>query len=302
MSTVFLFGAGASAYSGGCSPYTPPLGKDLFRALQRAGTIAKAVETDLAELFERDFEAGMAEFRTRHPARIVHFLREMAAHFANFEPLETNHYRHLVRVIAHFSEPTVLSTLNYELLLELAVVREGHLVTYGGLPTSPRNLSVLKLHGSCNLWPDFGLGGFRNINFVVPPGASIVNAPIRVVNSTLEVLRLCQAEDSIAPVMGLYAEGKDVLFGRNFVREQQTVWSEEVKRARQLFVIGVRVHAPDAHIWEPLASSAAELFYVGPDPRPFLDWATKNDRPRAVHLADSFEAALPHIQRKLSRR
>ena len=65
MSVAFLFGAGASAFSGECRPTTPPLGKDLFAELVKLGGVAASVEPDLAACFT-DFEFGMEELCRRH--------------------------------------------------------------------------------------------------------------------------------------------------------------------------------------------------------------------------------------------
>ena len=71
--------------------------------------------------------------------------------------------------------------------------------------------------------------------------------------------------------------------------------------ASQVFVVGVKVTEEDAHVWNPLRSSRGSLFYVGPEPEPFLQWAQEHRRRDAYHLADSFEEALPRIVNKVLR-
>ncbi len=89
MSSVFLFGAGASAFSGECIPTAPPLGKDLFLELKKLGGVASRIDGELAEVF-CDFEAGMAELRVRDDLQTIPFLNEMAVTcLAIFGPSET---------------------------------------------------------------------------------------------------------------------------------------------------------------------------------------------------------------------
>jgi hypothetical protein len=300
---VFLFGAGASAFIGECFPRNPPLGIDLFRELQRAGGIASTVDNELARIFDQDFELGMAEFRRLREIETIAFLREMARYFVQFEPGPESHYCALVRIVANARRPSILATLNYDLLIESAISQQGLRVTYHGLPVPRQNIPVLKIHGSCNFLPDIA-GRIRGASFdlsAAAPGSSAVNAPVRAAVNRSEVLEFCSREDSIAPAIALYAKGKQVLICPDFVRRQQDDWRREVKKASRLFVVGVRVNPEDSHIWESLRSSRGDLFYVGPHPNPFPDWAKTNGRPRAYRLANSFEGGLRLMQRELSR-
>ena len=92
MSTVFLFGAGASYGSGECYPKNPPLGFQLFDELQGWGGVATTADENLRDTFKKDFEAGMAEFFRTRNTDITRFLREMADYFAQFEPGTKNYY------------------------------------------------------------------------------------------------------------------------------------------------------------------------------------------------------------------
>ncbi|MHB0972425.1 MAG: hypothetical protein ACYC7A_20165 [Thermoanaerobaculia bacterium] len=87
MSTPFLFGAGASAFSGACLPRLPPMGSALFDELASRGGIAQQVELDLAAVFRTDFEAGMALFRERHEVLTTGFLLLMAEYFFRGAPI-----------------------------------------------------------------------------------------------------------------------------------------------------------------------------------------------------------------------
>ena len=78
MATLFLFGAGASRYSGECFPEPPPLGTELFDALVKRGGVAATIDADLAAVFRKDFERGTSLFRRQRGGDVTTLLREMA--------------------------------------------------------------------------------------------------------------------------------------------------------------------------------------------------------------------------------
>jgi len=308
LSTVFLFGAGASNGSLDCTPFRPPVGNGhdgLFAKLRAQGGVAAGVDGDLAAVFERNFEEGMAQFQISNPADLVRFQRHMARYFAQFEPGPNNLYRKLVRRLAATRTRFTLSTLNYDLLLELAVNAEGHGVGYPGIEYSPGSVPIFKLHGSCNFWPDIPPQMIQNIDFVLGPGHTAIEGPKLKAVSAAEVITLCQRENSIAPAITLYAKGKRVLICSHSFESHPRYWYGPLGKATSVYVIGVAVNPEDHHIWDPLATCNAELFYVAPAPagRDFLQWAEEHRKRKGAHhhFADSFEQALTILSRKLKK-
>lgn len=297
MSSLFLFGAGASFGSGHCSPSPPPLGGALFDELRKAGGVAARVSEDLAELFRHDFEAGMDRFWTDHNTWTSELLRDMARYFAAFEPGDGNLYMALIAALGGTRKKAVFATTNYDLLIEHAIVRSGLLISYGGLPAAPRNIPVLKIHGSCNFLPDIGNSSIRGIGFDLSQaeGGAVLDAPIRVAQSTREILDFCSTEDAIAPALAMYHPSKRVLYCRSFVQHLHAAFLSSIRSASRIYVIGLRVHTIDEHIWQPLASSTSPLFYVGREPDQFRAWADQSHRKSAFSIADSFSQALPVI-------
>ena len=258
---------------------------------------------ELAEVFRHDFEAGMDRFWTEHNTWTTELLRDMARFFAPFEPSDGNLFMALIGALGGTRKKAVFATTNYDLLIEHAIVRSGLLITYGGLPVAPRNIPVIKIHGSCNFLPDLGSSGISGIGFDLSQseGGSVLDAPIRVAQSTREILEFCAKEDAIAPALAMYHPSKRVLYCRSFVQHQQAAYLSSVKSASRIYVIGLRVHAVDEHIWQPLASVRTPLFYVGREPGHFTDWAKQNNRKSAFSIAASFAEALPTIQSHHSR-
>lgn len=254
---------------------------------------------ELAELFRHDFEAGMDRFWTEHNTWTSELLRDMARFFAPFEPCDGNLYMALIDALGGTRKKAVFATTNYDLLIEYAIVKSGLLISYGGLPAAPRNMPVIKIHGSCNFLPDMGSGGISGIGFDLSQsegGGSVLDAPIRVAQSTREILEFCAKEDAIAPALALYHPSKRVLYCRSFVRQQQASYLSSVKSASRIYVVGLRVHTVDAHIWQPLASVNTPLFYVGREPGDFTEWARQNKRKSAFSVTASFAEALPTIR------
>lgn len=291
MSTLFLFGAGASRFSGECDPYPPPLGPDLFKDLQAAGGVAAHLDPSWTTAFAHNFEEAMLEFARTREHELSQFLRDIALYFVAFAPGPKNLYVRLLEAIPKKRRRfAVFATLNYELLLELAANNLGYAVSYHLPPIAKDNIAILKPHGSCNFLPDLGGHKIRGITFETAGLArTAVEAPVKAANRD-EVRQFCLHEDSIAPALAIYAPGKQVFYSNEFVQDQQRQFEHAVLNTSRIYVAGVRVNPGDAHIWGPLANARAPMFYVGPDSAPFYDWAESVGRRHLVsHFAHTFE-------------
>lgn len=129
---------------------------------------------------------------------------------------------------------------------------------------------------------------------------STLSARVRTTLSADEILAFCRTEDSVAPALAIYDPSKHVPFCREFVQGQQWEWQRAVRAATRIFVIGLRVHPIDRHIWDPLEKAFGAIFYIGRDPGSFDTWASKVGRRNAMVLSDSFLDALPKIAERLS--
>jgi hypothetical protein len=304
VSSLFLFGAGASYGSGPCIPGAPPLGNQLFAALQSAGGVANSVSADLTQAFVVDFEAGMDRFWIEHNVKTTQLLRDMARFFAPYEPLPGNCYCELMTILGGTRNKAIMVTTNYDLLIEHAVAKAGLLVTYEGSPAPERNIPVLKIHGSCNFLPKLQPRKISGISFDLScsDGGSALEAGVMPVRSAREVIDFCSREDSVAPALAMYSANKRVLYCARFIQAQREAWLSALKEVARIYVIGLRVHTVDEHIWAPLANARAPLHYVGREPDVFLEWARANSRSHAYAIASSFEDAIPRIASHLGYR
>lgn len=294
MSDLFLLGAGASYGSLDCTPYCPPLGPKLFAELRKRGGIAATINSPLRELFEDNFERGMAAFREVRDEDSTAFLRQMAEYFVQFAAGPRNLYRELISITKASKRSTTLVTTNYDLLIEQVITEAGLLVAYHGRPVPESNVPLLKIHGSCHFLPD--LGSNRITGAIFSGNGANVETRIKIARSRAEVSAFCRTEDSLAPAIALYAPGKKVLFSPSAVAEQQREWHRELARADILYSIGLRVVIDDDHIWGALASSTARIEYVGFEPDEFQSWAGAVSRKNAHVLAKDFASALPLIR------
>lgn len=287
---ILVFGAGASYGCGRVRPEAPPLGTGLFEALARSfpgtwGGLPKQIDL----LFRENFEAGMQELWAQYSQVVPELTQQMALFFVQFRPTEKGCTLYSQLVAAAISpsstEPTLFSTLNYECLLEYAAWEVGIPVDYFGPPSSGA-LSVWKLHGGCNLLPT-GMRATRGVQFTQGVTFGTEVAPARDLN---EVCEFCLGDNALPPVMSLFMKGKPVQVSPQSVAAIQQEWGSAVLRASTIIVVGVNPNPEDSHIWDPLATTAADLWYCGA-PAQFHQWS-KSHRSRSTrYLGGTFEEA-----------
>lgn len=298
----FLFGAGASAFSGPCTPKCPPLGVGLIDELIPRLRVAAFVDLDLLDLFRRDFEAGMDAFWRRNPEMLQSFLQDMAGYFSDFFPEAGNLYKQFVEVINNKRNKVLLSTLNYDLLIEPAISQAGGLISFSGFDAPSGNTPLLKLHGSCNFIPDMGPGSVSGINLVIPVpevgtrSAGIAGFPIKPVDVP-ELRAILRSNDTRVPAMAVYHASKMVRDCPHAILAYQDWWRKELLTADALFVIGTRLVEHDTHIWDAVKSYTGPVYWVSPSPDEALAWAKINGV-RMVPYEKTFADFIPRYNRE----
>ena len=141
MATLFVFGAGASAYCGEntVAPYSPPLGKDLFDDLRKyilnssfpdsLKAHYRNIPAALREEFCKDFEQGMEALYEQEKRVPLEFMQGMASYFLRFSLDQVapnqNLYVLLLRNLLRKNKHAIFASLNYEFLLEEAAWLSG---------------------------------------------------------------------------------------------------------------------------------------------------------------------------------
>src|SRR4051794_7919089 len=152
MSTLFLFGAGASYGSLYTKPCCPPLGGGLFAALCKFSPLIHEHCEFEKDRFE-NFEEGMRWVYHERATFLPTFVCEMAKYFAQFKIEDGNVYVDFINSLKHRARHCCFATLNYELLLEQALVHNGFKVVYKYNDRQADEISVVKIHGSINFLP-----------------------------------------------------------------------------------------------------------------------------------------------------
>jgi len=130
VSSVILFGAGASFGAGGIIPNNPPLGVELYPELAKSFPKSwGALPDDAKGQFASNFEKGMGIIWDKYSGAIMELMRHMALYFAQFRPRQpgSTAYATLAKEIRQrkLENQIIIATLNYECLLELEFSHAG---------------------------------------------------------------------------------------------------------------------------------------------------------------------------------
>jgi hypothetical protein len=297
MVSVVLLGAGASYGSEKLCQNTPPLGKDLFGRLEERGGIAAQIPDEIKTLFRDDFETGMAAYYIHSEYNIMRFQRELAHYLACFNPSQNSAYVQLIQAFG--TRRVIYCSLNYDLLFELSASLHLELSTIYGGKYKEKHVRLIKPHGSANFWPDIPVRMF--IGCTTQGIGADIQAPIKTLNQQ-ETIYQCRHQDSIAPAIAMYAEGKQVKISPDFVEKQQQQWIDSAKSAKHVFVVGVRVNTIDEHIWGTLAKTKANVTYFGfpNDRKSFDEWKTASNKKKACFVQSDFFQSINYMRSRLS--
>lgn len=297
MTLTFLFGAGASAGAGAILPERPPLGAELFRELRRLcpGTWGSLPASIGAEL-EVDFEAGMDRVAAQMSIVVPALMRDMAVYFIQFRSSGRGSlYDRLVRDLDQrgLLRRSVFSTLNYECILEYALLDAGLQIDYFGHAGAGAQ-QVLKLHGSCNMF-SLGVQATRDVSYT---SGVVFEGGIQAWLDQIRVVEHCLVETALAPVMCQYMQGKPTSVSPRALKAIQNRWAELVEVSQAVVCVGVRPHAPDMHIWDPLARFPGKLLFIG-DEGQFTEWASERRAHPSAWLASRFSTGYERMLKQL---
>ena len=261
---IILFGAGASFGSNDVIPYAPPLGGQLYNELRSRfrGTWG-SLPSGLDQLFSNSFEDGMKSIWDSNnlSQNIAILMKNMGYYFSEFHIRKptNNLYFHFIKELNDVIQNILFSTLNYDLLFELAANLNGLSADYWGEKyESSEQIILWKLHGSCNIRSD----GFRLDSGVHFTSGVTFESPLRAMNQ-IETREYCTSSEGLYPAMCLYMKTKPIQIGYREFKNRQQMWGTRVLTADKILVIGVKPYLDDKYIWDPLTKSKAEIGYVG---------------------------------------
>ena len=248
-----------------------------------------------------DFEAGMRLLERMPGTWHCAFQRQIALHLASYKVRPHNHYLELLAPSYMRSREIQYSTINYDMLLDQALGSYG--LQIEGAPKdspNPQFVTLLKLHGACNVLMKIQNHIHNNQVIDAPFG---LHSPIGgnlgklyLARSYREIERWCRdyANEQFAPVVAQYVREKTFLTHAEAFEGMQTFWARKVLGAKAVVLVGVRHVPDDEHIWQPLFNSNAELLIVDPSFDAIGAWGAKRAR-KPRHIARFF-SDLPIIQ------
>lgn len=299
--TVFLFGAGASYGCGDVYPHPPPFGDKLYECLcTRFPDSWGSLPSGLKSLFENSFEEGMDCLWKEHADKSSLCLQHMGMYFCHFTPASGKGtlYRELISKLGDLpgnGKGVLLSTLNYDLLVDGELTQAGIDVNYCFSAERESGLPFIKLHGSCNWFLDFPCIS-RNMQF---GSSTIINARMYSLDREDAVEKYLTGDTSLYPVMRLYTKEKPAQLQPNFFENLDKQWSEIIMSAEQVAIIGVRPYPLDQHIWAPLVKTRARILYIG-DRDAYQEWQKDSGRlADTIFIAEYFDEGLNSLLEQL---
>lgn len=291
---ILFFGAGASY--GSSNANTPPLGPNLFPALQRHDPNSWGQLTaPWPAKFSADFEEAMAEF-----IAVGFFAAPLQWAMADFFFKEfsidkTNLYIRLLQDIARSEQDVALVTINYDTLLFQAA-RGIVTLDIGRTIRKGKNLALCLPHGSSVLKCESVLGT-SGVSFT---GGVSTSGKIALINGANE-FDYERNTNVFPPVMSYFEPNKFTASGANFIARHRKLFSELIGGASKVAIVGVNVHPFDAHIWNPLKQTPATCFYLGgaAGAEKYRSWCQDTNREHDVicerYFADGYDEMVAFI-------
>jgi len=301
---AILFGAGASFGAGDVRPYPPPLGNHLFNVLeQHCPRTWGQLPAHYKRMLRADFETGMGELWEQADLAPSQLFIDMGVYFTRFDPPGdgSDCYTHLLRAIQGrgLVGQTVIASLNYECILDVAAKPVGLLLAYLGKAGAPPpgNLLILKPHGACNLLPAAQVHG---MSLVAAGGESgFYNGGLPNVPPSLPAVRQAYAEGfALPPMMSMYSKTKHSPVGRSFLQQTRDQWRQWVATCSAICCIGARPVLWDEHVWDPIIASDAPCWFVGGRDPAYEELSSRLGS-RLHFVAPTFKEAVPMIERRL---
>lgn len=291
---TIIFGAGASAGSGKCLPYNPPLGNELFDNLIKLNGAFSKLDENQKEIFRKNgFEEGMATIP--NDSNIINPLqKEIACYLSKFEVNYDNTYVKLFYEVRNIINNITITTLNYDLLIEQSLIKWNRLnIDYSG---GNKGVTLLKLHGSSNFLPNLGqiqISGCSMVNC----GTFVEGTKINATLNHLEIVEWCQnpKNDSLSPVLAMYEKSKRVVINSESINNIQRIYTNKLKESSLVVLIGIKYVEQDCHIWNPIKDCKAKILINSRSyPSDVIKWAKQNEL-EIKHLEGSFNEVIEEI-------
>lgn len=297
---LLFFGAGASYGSTQDKFSVPPLGADLFNQLvEFDGRTWKQLPDEIADIYRKDFEAGMLALSNKMPHALTVFQRSMAAFFFRFGPTPSNLYVKLGKAIRSAAWRGSIASLNYERMMQIALSSQECNLFVGDGP--PEGVEVCLPHGCCNLFCESVSGVAGAVSMA---GMNVTtNGPVVSVDHPDMFWKRIR-NDAFPPVMSYFEPSKFTTSGADFIAMQRNRLASLIQDAEAIAVVGVQVREQDSHIWDALSQSDARIYYCSGKSaaQSYEAWTAKSRASKASqdivsprYWSEDFDAISRHV-------
>jgi len=224
-------------------------------------------------------------------------MSQMAIYMIQFRPHSgSSLYCRLIKYLHEHNliYSTLFSTINYDCIIEFSLLGQGISISYFDEGQENKSVPVWKLHGSCNMFAkDIKASGILYSKDVVFEGGLEASLDIGT------VIENCLANQSLAPAMCLYMRGKPIQISPFIILHLQCLWAYQIFNCKKLFCIGVNPWPEDKHIWEPLSSTHAHIYFIG-DHEKYDRWISEKRNNPSEYIGSSFHEGITLIERSIN--
>lgn len=257
-----IFGAGASF--GSDSKNTPPLGNDLFAALNSLGGAFCHLPDESKEIFlNQGFESGMGAL-ANDSSIISPLQNELAIYLSSFSVGDENAYCKLFYDNRHYMRHLYLLTLNYDLLIEQSLIKSGLGPVGYDLNDCSTPSRLMKLHGSSNFVPDVAIN-FSGVKFI-NCRAFVETSKVKFLQNHEVIKDWCAKNAALNPIMCMYNKEKRAVVNSNYIESLKVMYRGAISKSNAIVIIGVKYIPHDNHVWDSILQNGAFLLLVDPYP------------------------------------
>jgi len=305
---VILFGAGASYGSDARhlaeKGELPPIGKDLFQALNADATLEawSKLPDAVVQLFSSStFEEAMDFLDESKDWAEESFKRDidLSKFFSKFHPQPSNLYWKLAKSISRRLKGDdwtgAIMTINYDRLIEESLILNSVFTVVKGvtffddaIPSLNDNqlIEVCYPHGACQFF--LGQNWFQGLGNIVfgNEAKMLQKGGVNHILKYDNIPKACELKQ--IPMICRYQSSKRPSVNNYFINEQQARCTELIMSSEKITIVGVLCsHKTDRHIWEALEKTTAFLSYVEPgkeSQESFYKWAESNNKKENINF------------------
>ena len=221
-----------------------------------------------------------------------------------------NAYARLFSKLRRYMPSINIVTLNYDLLIEQALLMNGFLADYSGNGrvfnsqnghSSQKAINLLKIHGSSNFLPVLPKGTIMRGCVSDGGPAHVHTGEMIFAKDADQISDWCSApeNDSLSPMLALYQADKRIIINPFFVQGLLSKYNLAIGSSKLIVLVGIEYIPHDEHVWQVIEQSGASILIVNPSPDKTMKWVLDCEIPNVSFITKDFYEALPEIVRNI---